>query len=124
LSKREHEHEIEEQLERRYALALAHHRGQTWGSAGRGSAHTAILASGFPRKKGELARPADVVGSIYSVKTSQRQEEKRKEQLELIEQQIKDGTLVVRKMTKAERAKFPPRTPEKGRPRGRRPRAR
>ena len=65
-----------------------------------------------------------MVGSIYSVKTSQRQEEKRKEQLELIEQQIKDGTLVVRKMTKAERAKFPPRTPEKGSPRGRRPRAR
>jgi hypothetical protein len=57
------------------------------------------------------------------MKTSQRQEEKRKQQLELIEQQIKDGTLVVRKMTKAERAKFPPRTPEKGAPRTRRSRA-
>jgi hypothetical protein len=59
------------------------------------------------------------------MKTSQRQEEKRKQQLELMEQQIKDGTLVVRKMTKAERAKFPPRTPaEKGSPRARRrPRA-
>jgi hypothetical protein len=57
------------------------------------------------------------------MKTSQRQEEKRKEQLELIEQQIKDGTLVVRKMTKAERAKFPPRTPEKGASRARRSRA-
>jgi hypothetical protein len=56
------------------------------------------------------------------MRTSQRQEEKRKQQLELIEQQIKDGTLVVRKMTKAERAKFPPRTPEKGAPRARRPR--
>jgi hypothetical protein len=57
------------------------------------------------------------------MKTSERQEEKRKQQLELMEQQIKDGTLVVRKMTKAERAKFPPRTPEKGAPRARRPRA-
>ena len=56
------------------------------------------------------------------MKTSQRQEEKRKQQLELMEQQIKDGTLVVRKMTKAERAKFPPRT-DKGSPRARRSRA-
>jgi hypothetical protein len=57
------------------------------------------------------------------MKTSQRQEEKRKQQLELMEQQIKDGTLVVRKMTKAERAKFPPRPQTKGSPRaGRRPR--
>jgi hypothetical protein len=54
------------------------------------------------------------------MKTSQRQEEKRKQQLELMEQQIKDGTLVVRKMTKAERAKFPPRSPEKGSSRARR----
>jgi hypothetical protein len=59
------------------------------------------------------------------MRTSQRQEEKRKQQLELIEQQIKEGKLVIRKMTKAERAKFPPRTPnEKGSPRARRrPRA-
>jgi hypothetical protein len=56
------------------------------------------------------------------MRTSQRQEEKRKQQLELIEQQIKDGTLVVRKMTKAERAKFPPRPQAKGSPRARRPR--
>ena len=64
-----------------------------------------------------------MVGIINEVKTSQRQEEKRKQQLELMEQQIKDGTLVVRKMTKAERAKFPPRTPEKGASRARRSRA-
>jgi hypothetical protein len=56
------------------------------------------------------------------MKTSQRQEEKRKQQLELMEQQIKDGTLVVRKMTKAEREKFPPRPQAKGSPRARRPR--
>ena len=54
------------------------------------------------------------------MKTSHRQEEKRKQQLELMEQQIKDGTLVVRKMTKAERAKFPARKQEKGSTRGKR----
>jgi hypothetical protein len=65
-----------------------------------------------------------VVGSIVDeMKTSQRQEEKRKQQLELMEQQIKDGTLVVRKMTKAEREKFPPRPQAKGSPRVRRPRS-
>ena len=41
---------------------------------------------------------------------SQRQEERRKLQLELMEQQIKEGTLVVRQMTPEERAKVPQRT--------------
>jgi signal recognition particle GTPase len=62
-----------------------------------------------------------VVGNILSeMKTSQRQEEKRKQQLELMEQQIKDGTLVVRKMTQKERAKYPPRPQAKGSTRGKR----
>lgn len=37
----------------------------------------------------------------------QRQEEKKREKLELMEEQIKAGTLVVRKMTDAEKASFP-----------------
>jgi hypothetical protein len=43
----------------------------------------------------------------------QRDEEKRKEKLELIEQQVKEGTLVIRTMTARERKKFPPRPSEK-----------
>ena len=39
----------------------------------------------------------------------QRQEEKRQAKLAEIDEQIKAGTLVVRKMTAAERKKFPPR---------------
>lgn len=48
---------------------------------------------------------------------AQRQEERRKLQLELIERQVKDGTLVVRKMTPEERAKFPPKPQVKRRSR-------
>jgi hypothetical protein len=48
---------------------------------------------------------------------AQRQEERRKLQLELMQRQIKDGTLVVRKMTAEERKKFPPRPQPKRRPR-------
>jgi hypothetical protein len=39
----------------------------------------------------------------------ERQQEKREEKLDLIRQQIKAGTLTVRKMTAAERAKYPAR---------------
>jgi hypothetical protein len=49
-----------------------------------------------------------------------RADEKRKEKLADIQQQIKDGTLKVRKMTKKERAAHPPRPrPESGRGRRR-----
>ena len=50
----------------------------------------------------------------------QKQEERRKEKLALMEQQVKDGSLVVRKMTATERKKYPARSPGKatGRPRG------
>jgi hypothetical protein len=44
------------------------------------------------------------------VKTQrERDEEKRQAQLELMQQQIDAGTLVVRKMTPKERAKYQPR---------------
>jgi hypothetical protein len=48
----------------------------------------------------------------------QRQAQKRKEALALIDQQIKDGTLTVRKMTAAERKKFPPKSPDKAKTAG------
>jgi hypothetical protein len=44
------------------------------------------------------------------VKTlAQRQEERRQAKLEEIERDVARGTLVIRKMTSAERAKYPPR---------------
>lgn len=42
----------------------------------------------------------------------------RSEKLAAIEQQVKDGSLVIREMTPAERAKYPkPATPRRTRPR-------
>ena len=38
-------------------------------------------------------------------------EARREEKLELIRQQVKDGSLVIRKMTAAERSAFPPARP-------------
>jgi hypothetical protein len=40
---------------------------------------------------------------------AQRQQEAREAKLEQIQKDIESGSLVVRKMTKAEREKFPPR---------------
>ena len=46
----------------------------------------------------------------------QREAEKRQEKLELIDQQVKEGTLVIRKMTAAERKRFVrPETAPRGR---------
>lgn len=54
-------------------------------------------------------RPA---GNDVRVKTpKERQEEKRQAKLDEMQQQIDSGELVVRKMTAAERKKFPPRPP-------------
>jgi hypothetical protein len=39
----------------------------------------------------------------------ERAEERRQEKLVALQEQIEDGTLTVRKMTKEERAKHPPR---------------
>ncbi|HEY1357324.1 MAG TPA: hypothetical protein VGF21_03375 [Thermoleophilaceae bacterium] len=53
-------------------------------------------------------------------KPKERDDERRKERLAEIRQQVKDGTLKIRKMTKQERAAFPPRPrPEGGRGRRR-----
>ncbi|KKK82903.1 hypothetical protein LCGC14_2798750 [marine sediment metagenome] len=48
----------------------------------------------------------------------QKQAEKRQEKLDLIDQQVKDGTLSIRKMTAVERKKFPPRSPGRSTRRG------
>jgi hypothetical protein len=44
------------------------------------------------------------------VKTArERAEEKRQEKLELVRAQVENGSLVIRKMTKEERRRFPPK---------------
>jgi hypothetical protein len=40
---------------------------------------------------------------------AERQQEKRDAKLEEIEREVKEGSLVIRKMTAAERKKFPPK---------------
>jgi hypothetical protein len=45
----------------------------------------------------------------------ERQEEKKQEKLALMKQQVKAGTLVVRKMTPKERSELPPPRPAKRR---------
>ncbi|MDX6672530.1 MAG: hypothetical protein QOI91_2893 [Solirubrobacteraceae bacterium] len=49
----------------------------------------------------------------------QRAEERRKEKLDEIEQQVRDGTLVIRQMTEKEKAKNPPKPRQPRRGRGR-----
>ena len=49
-----------------------------------------------------------------------RQEEKRAERLEEIDRQVKDGSLVIRQMTPAERKQHPKPTGERSRARKRR----
>lgn len=41
--------------------------------------------------------------------TRERAEEKREEKLELVREQVENGSLVIRKMTKEERRQYPPR---------------
>jgi hypothetical protein len=44
-------------------------------------------------------------------------DERRREKLALIREQVEEGTLTIRKMTPEERAAYPPRTrPKKSRP--------
>ena len=51
---------------------------------------------------------------------AQRQQEAREAKLEQIQKDIEAGSLVVRKMTKAEREKFPPREEDEAKTAGRR----
>jgi hypothetical protein len=43
--------------------------------------------------------------------TRERAEEKREEKLELVREQVKNGSLVIRQMTDEERRRYPPRPP-------------
>lgn len=43
--------------------------------------------------------------------TRERAEEKRQAKLDLIEEQVQSGTLVIRQMTAAERRRYPPQPP-------------
>ena len=42
--------------------------------------------------------------------TREKAEEKRQAKLELIQEQVQSGTLVIRRMTAEERRRYPPRT--------------
>jgi hypothetical protein len=48
--------------------------------------------------------------------TARRDAKRREERLKEIEEQVADGSLVIRKMTAAERAKYPPRPRKSKRP--------
>lgn len=45
--------------------------------------------------------------------TAKRQEKRRKEKLAAVKQQVEEGSLTIRKMTPAERKKFPPQNRDK-----------
>jgi hypothetical protein len=49
----------------------------------------------------------------------ERAEEKRAEKLDHVREQVENGSLVIRKMTKAERRRYPPRPPRPKRTAGR-----
>jgi hypothetical protein len=54
------------------------------------------------------------------VKTAwEREQEKRQAKLDLVREQVESGSLVIRKMTDAERRRYPPR-PERPKRQGRR----
>jgi hypothetical protein len=52
-----------------------------------------------PKGAGQAPKPSPV---------ARRKQRQREERLALIKQQVKEGTLTIRKMTAAERKKFPP----------------
>jgi hypothetical protein len=58
------------------------------------------------QKKPEPRKPSE---------TQKRQEKRAKEKLALVQEQIADGSLKIRKMTKEERKKFPPQNRQKKR---------
>ena len=67
-----------------------------------------------PESKGKEGKPAKP-GAGKS-QTARRDAKRRQERLKEIEEQVADGSLVIRKMTAAERAKYPPRPRKSKRP--------
>jgi hypothetical protein len=51
--------------------------------------------------------------------TARRQQKRREEKLRLVQEQVEEGSLTIRKMTPEERAKYPPRDKGKGKNRRR-----
>jgi hypothetical protein len=58
---------------------------------------------------GPLGRPSRK-GDVPVKTTRERAEEKRQAKLELIDEQVQSGTLVIRRMTAEERRRYPPRS--------------
>ncbi len=61
-----------------------------------------------PAKKGETPEKGGKKGGLSP--TARRQEKRRQEKLDLIKQQVDEGSLTIRQMTPEERAKYPPRS--------------
>ena len=58
--------------------------------------------------------PSDVGGDVAKT-AQQRAEEKRQAKLDLVQEQLDSGSLVIRKMTAEERKRYPPRLEPKNR---------
>lgn len=61
----------------------------------------------------ERRRPPKKSGKGTSP-TARRQQKRREEKLRLVQEQIDEGSLTIRKMTPAERKKYPPRKKGEG----------
>ena len=70
-----------------------------------------IVRSRRRRKETDVDAPSPSRRRIEAIlKTSrERAEEKRQEKLDLVREQVESGSLVIRKMTKDERRKYPPK---------------
>ena len=71
-------------------------------TCGRGAEEYLVRADphdSFPTAMATQRKPSE---------TAKRQEKKRKEKLAAVKQQVEDGSLVIRKMTKKEREMYPP----------------
>jgi len=67
--------------------------------SGRSQAAKAGRSRGSAKKEDSTPKPSPV---------ARRKQREREERLALIKRQVKEGSLTIRKMTKAERKKYPP----------------
>jgi len=84
------------------------------------------VSGSFPRSTARQERSSLVLRSVVfpkrddAVKTQrEKAEEKRQAKLDLVREQIRNGTLVIRQMTDEERRHYPPRTTQPEQPRRR-----
>ena len=72
------------------------------------------------RRRSSVFRPVVSRKRDGAVKTTrEKAEEKRQIKLDLIREQVQNGTLVIRQLTNEERRRYPPRTMQSKRPRRR-----